>query len=48
MLDRIWAQWQALNESNVYDIAGFVDTELEPLDGWRNASESMLILLPLA
>lgn len=48
MLDRIWAQWQALNESNVYDIAGFVDTELEPLDGWRNTSESMLILLPLA
>ncbi|EIM81499.1 Di-copper centre-containing protein [Stereum hirsutum FP-91666 SS1] len=38
MLDRIWAQWQGLNESNVYDIAGFVDTELEPLEGWRNTT----------
>lgn len=38
MLDRIWAQWQALSESNVYDIAGFVDTELEPLSGYRNTS----------
>lgn len=43
MLDRIWAQWQGLNESNVYDIAGFVDTELEPLEGWRNTSQSFLI-----
>lgn len=45
MLDRIWAQWQGLNESNVYDIAGFVDTELEPLDGWRNTSQSIFIRL---